>query len=217
MKKRVLIVIVVCALILSVILVAGYGVNSEDPYFLAGLFFRDQEKNNTRDDGVLASYHGTNITRNMVDYQRNMNILRDEETAQEYTTDRQIVDNLIKEKILLEEAQRLGLTATQEQIDKMVDDVWLSYSIPEGKEMIDAYLEGAGMAFEEYVQLIEQLAPAIIAKQNVRAWVAKQYCDENGLEYPMVNPPREMLQAQDDYVENLLREKKSEVVYYIDD
>ena len=71
MKKRVLIVTVVCVLILSVILVAGYGAKSENPYFLAGLFFRDQEKNNTRDDGVLASYHGTNITRNMVDYQRN--------------------------------------------------------------------------------------------------------------------------------------------------
>lgn len=40
--------------------------------------------------------------------------------------------------MLVEEAENLGLAATDAEIEEMVDAVKAAYDIPEGKEIVDA-------------------------------------------------------------------------------
>lgn len=48
--------------------------------------------------------------------------------------------------------------------------------------MLDMFLIGAGITFDEYLQLLREDAPAVIAKQKLLDAVGMEYCDANGIE-----------------------------------
>lgn len=173
-------------------------------------------KNEARDPSIVASYNGHDITIEVVEHHRKMNVYRSEEAAKEYDTDIQIVNRIIESILLLEEAERLGLSATDAEIEEMVANTTGVYAMPEGKERIDAYCEGAGITVDKYFELLREQVPRVIARQKLKDAVGKQYCEENGLTFTKVNPPKEMIQAQDAYIQELFEKHKKDIVYYIE-
>ena len=169
------------------------------------------------DPAIIASYNGYDITANMVEYQREMNLYRSEEAAKEYDTDMEIANRIIESVILLEEAERLGIAATDAEIEEMVDNAVRAYSTPEGKKTIDVYCQDFGITADQYFDLLREQASRTIARQKLQDAVGKQYCDENGLIFTKVNPPEEMRRAQDAYIKELLEKHKKDIVYYIDE
>ena len=216
-KKTIVVCLIICLSMLLVITGVASAVSKDDRFHLAGLFFNSANDNKLRDTTIVASYNGQDITTNTVDYQRKMNIFRSEEAAKEYDTDIQIVNRIIESMLILEEAERLGFAATDAEIEEMVANTTGVYAMPEGKKIIDAYCKGAGITVEEYFELQREQAPRVIARQKLMDAVGKQYCDENGLTFTKVNPPKEMLQAQEAYIEKLFAEHKADIVYYIED
>ena len=188
-KKTIVVCLIICLSMLLVVTGVASAVSKDDRFHLAGLFFNSANDNKLRDTTIVASYNGQDITTNTVDYQRKMNIFRSEEAAKEYDTDIQIVNRIIESMLILEEAERLGFAATDAEIEEMV----------------------------EYFELQREQAPRVIARQKLMDAVGKQYCDENGLTFTKVNPPKEMLQAQEAYIEKLFAEHKADIVYYIED
>ena len=221
MRKR---IVLIC--ILTVLLAIGIGVGvsyaatEENVFSLAGQYLSSVLGNGSvgtdSSQVVMARYDGEAITSTMVTYQRKLNILRSEEYAADNDTDIEIINNIITDMILVEEAQRLGLTATEAEIEAMVQNAVRAYSLPEGKEMLDAYCDGAGITFDEYLAILEEQAPSIIAKQNLRDAIGMQYCEENGLEFTKVNPPAGMTAAQEAYIEALFEQNKDKIEYLID-
>ena len=165
---------------------------------------------------TLAKYDGIPITATSVEYNKNMNIMHDEESAADRDTDYEIINKIVESMILLEEAQRLGLSATEAEIEGMVSSAIKAYSLPQGKEMIDPFLEGAGITFEEYIVLLEEQAPRVIARQKLLDMVGRQYCEANGLEFTKLNPPEAMVAAQEDYVAKLFEKNKHKIEYFIE-
>ena len=216
-KKPIIVCLVVCFSVLLAVTGVASAAKKYDIFRLAGLYFNSAYDNTVRDTTIIASYNGHNITAEMVEYQRKMNVIRSAETAKEYNTDIDIANRIIENIIIEEEAEKLKLTATDTEIEEMVANAIRAYSIPEGKAAMDAYCEGAGITYDEYLELLREQAPHVIARQKLKNAVGKQYCDENGLTYTNVNPPEEMLRAQDIYIEKLFAKHKVDIVYYIED
>lgn len=211
-KKLVVILSVVC--LAAVIGVVAYGAGGGDVNFLMGRYYQAAKEDDSSE--VLATYKDQKVTRAMVTYQMNMNIMRSEQVAQEWDTDLKVVNNLIEGMILLEEAERLGLAATEEEVEAMVQSVKDSYELPEGKEILDAYCEGAGLTLEEYYEAVREQAPRTIARQKLRDAVGKAYCEEHGLEFTKVNPPEEMREAVDQYIADLFESQKQYIEYFLE-
>ncbi len=218
MHKR---TIITCVCLSLCLLFVGAGVaqaaTGENIFFLAGEFFRISNNangaNSTDNSQVIASYKGYNITAAMVEYNRNMNILRDAKTADKFGSDREIAEQLIQNIIIKEEAERLGLTATKEEIDLMVTNAIRAYSLPEGKQILDAYCSGAGITFERYIELLREQAPSVIARQKLKNMVGQEYCKEHGIVYSNVNPPDEMVLAQEQYIAELVKSHRDDISY----
>ena len=124
------------------------------------------------------------------------------------------MNSILTNMVLFEEAKRQGYGATQAEIDEMVDNAKLAYSLPDGNKILTQYCDGAGITPEEYFDLLEKQAPRTIARQKFIDSIGKAYCEEHGLTFTKVNPPKELTDAQDAYVADLFEQAKDEIVYY---
>ncbi len=222
MHKKIIVVCVVLALcVLGTLAGIAYAASNDGSgdMRLAGQYFKsaNAEKpfSSSKNAQIVAEYNGHKITAETVAYQKNMNILRDTATAAKYSSDMDVIQQIVKSMILLEEAEKLGLAATEAEINEMVENAKLAYSLPEGKELLDAYCAGAGITIDEYFDLIRAQAPDVIARQKLKNEAGRQYCESHGLTYSNVNPPEGMLEAQEAYMENLFHQHEAEIQYYI--
>ena len=217
-KSRIIILSVLVLLVTTVVTVAA---SDESAFFQIGqylkeYFLTEQQVDIIEDTGYLAAtYHDNIITKSTLDLQRKTRILLLNESV-DNLSDYQIVNMLVKNMMLLEEAERLGLTATQAEIDSLVEDTKRNYELPEIKKVLDDYCRGAEISIDDYFALIEDYAPSIIAKQKLRIEIGRQYCEKNGLEFFTNNPSQEMLDAIEDYFDTLFEQNKDQIVYYID-
>ena len=132
------------------------------------------------------------------------------------SSDREIVDDILKNVILQEEAEQRGLMPTEEEVEQYLQEtVYAAYAMPEGKEGIDAYCASAGITYEEYVENVRDQAPRVLAKGKLKEAIAEEYCQSHGLTYDRLNTPQEALDAVEEYMSNLLELHKEEITYYI--
>ena len=129
---------------------------------------------------------------------------------------RSVVDDLLKNALLLEEAEARGLTPTQEEIEQYLQEtVYTAYELPEGKEQIDNYCASAGISFEEYVADLRGQAPRFLAKAKLKEAVMEEYCQAHSLPYDPMNPSQEAQEAVEAYQDQLLADHQGEITYYL--
>lgn len=167
------------------------------------------------DDPVLAVYKDQMVLRSVVDYQKQTQAaLAGVDPAT--LSDREVVDYLLKNALLLEEAEARGLTPTQEEIEQYLQEtVYTAYALPEGKEQIDNYCASAGISFEEYVADLREQAPRFLAKAKLKEVVMEESCQAHGLSYDPMNPPQEAQEAVEAYQDQLLADHQGEITYYL--
>jgi len=162
---------------------------------------------------IVAKYNGIPITAAEVQYQKYILVLKankDEATI----NDLDIINQIAERKMINEEAERLGFAATEEEIERAINNVMEAYSIPEGKEILDPFLVGANLSFDEYISLLRNdELPKTIAKQKLIDAVGMQYCEEHGIEFTKLNPPAELTAAQDKYIADLFEQNKHKIEY----
>ena len=208
MKKR---LIVICSAILAVIVLGAI------IYFSGNTTSREVQTEATNkkaeslthdEDSVLAIYHNFEVTESMVIYQQQMDALRDP-TLRKNLTDKEIVDNILIGRMLLEEAKDLGLTATQEECDEMIASAKTGYELPDGKQMLDDLCADMGITIDEYwVQLAEE-APDTISREKVRSYIKDSY----RADHPDATD-EEIEKAYNDYRTQLLQSHLHEITYY---
>lgn len=212
LKRRAISLILIILCLLLLIGTGIYAAKFQSSEFSLGRLFRQsrQEERGT----LAATYKNHQVTKAEVAMMKEMRAVASGGAAKNIT-DREIAEDLILGYILLEEAERMGLTATEEEIEQMVDAAKLSYSIPDGKEILDEYCAGAGITIDEYYEILREQAPRTIARQKVKDAVGKAYCEENGIEFSKVNPPPEIAEAVEKYLKGLLKDRKGDIVYYL--
>lgn len=160
------------------------------------------------DDPVLAVYHGFEVTESMVDYQKKMDAQRDPALRQNLT-DKEIVDNILIGRMLLEEAEDLGLTATQEECDEMIASAKAAYALPDGKQMLDEWCADTGTTIDAYWAQLAAEAPDTISREKVRAYIKDSY----RADHPDATD-EEVEKAYAEYRTQLLQSHLDKITYY---
>ncbi len=171
----------------------------------------DGEKGN----GVVAEFGDFQVTAEMVENNRELDIRNAEvQPGYKIRSEEEIIEDMLKGQMLYLEALEKGYAATQEQIDSLVEGVYTSYELPDGKKLIDGYLAESGLSYDEYVSKVRELAPYMLAKLNFSDAIMREYCEEHGIEYTGANMPREVTESVGKYKDELYELHKSEVKFY---
>lgn len=210
MKRKVII-----AVIISLILCLSIGsiiARGNSTAFDAGEALSDSL--NTGE--IIASYNGYDVTSAEVDAQKKLLYTIDEAERTKIKDDGDIVKMLVENKILQEEAERLGFAATAAEIEEMVNMQKEAYAIPEGKEFLDEYCSGAGITIDEFYEIIREKAPGIISRQKMENDFRDEYCVEHNIERDTLTPAErtEVNTAWDTYRGEIISEHSLDVNYY---
>ena len=218
--RYVLIAAIVALLICLSIGAVATAKGEENPFFQWGQLLKDfLNKENDPDanpPSVYAKYGDIIITADAIEYKRQLKNLLSNDAAEKHKTDFEIINRIIIDQMLFEEAERRGLLATKEEIEAMVNGAIKAYSLPQGKEIMDPYFEGAGITFEEYLAMLRAQAPRTIARQKVIDAVGREYCEAHGIEFTKMNPPAELVAAQEAFIQKLFEENKHKIEYFIE-
>lgn len=162
---------------------------------------------------VVAEYKGQPILASQLAQWRESYRLTGAQPPSDQELLRQLVENLVLE----EEATRRGLAATEGEIDDMVQSVKDSYELPDGKEILDNYCKNAGITLEQYFDQVREVAPSILARRKLETALGEEYCREHGMEYTTVNPPKELTEAVEQAIEELIQAQAGEIQYYLNE
>lgn len=162
-------------------------------------------------DPVVARYRDTEIRQSLVDYEKkNQSALSGGKEVRE----RDAVDQLLLNRIMLDEAERLGLSVTQEEVDAEFAAQKKNYEeFPEVRAYIDEYCKSAGITLDGYYAAIQDQLPRVILRQKLRNELGREYCAEHGLEFTKVNPPEDMQRYVENYLEGLLDTYRADITY----
>lgn len=163
-------------------------------------------------DNVVAEYRGEQITKEII--AQNIETIAFLSGDGEQRSEKEMLDEILENMILLYEAEHRGLGATEEEIQGSLDNIAQAYEIPEGKEFLDAYFLEYDLTYEEYIELQKDYLPRVIARQKLRDTIGREYCEDHGLEFSKINPPKEMTDAVDAYIEKLVKSERKHVIYY---
>lgn len=164
-------------------------------------------------DPVLAKYKDTEITRSLVDHWKEVK----RQLGGGAVSDKDMVDEILVNTIMLDEAESRGLSVTQEEIDAMLQSQHDNYdAFEEIRTIIDDYCKEQDMTTEQYFAVLEEQIPRSILRQKLRDALGQEYCAEHGLEFTKVNPPQEMTDYVNAYLDGLLDTYSAYIKYNID-
>ena len=124
-------------------------------------------------DPVLATYKDAEITRSLVDYQKQT--MRHLNGAAE-VSDKEAVDELLINNIMLDEAETRGLSVSQEEIDAMLQSQHDNYeNYEEIRAIIDDYCKEQDLTTEQYFAVLEEQVPRSILRQKLRDALGQEY------------------------------------------
>lgn len=113
-------------------------------------------------EGIAAVYGTHEITLEAVEQYRENVALAGGEAPQ---SDRAVAERLLRSRILLEEAEKRGIAATEAEIQAQLDATKQWYAENEEvRQRTDVYCANAGISFEEYLHRLEVQLPATIAR-----------------------------------------------------
>lgn len=162
---------------------------------------------------VLAKYKDTEITRSLVDHWKEVK----RQLGGGAVSDKDMVDEILVNTIMLDEAESRGLSVSQEEIDAMLQSQHDNYeNYEEIRTIIDDYCKEQNLTTEQYFSVLEEQVPRSILRQKLRDALGQEYCAEHGLEFTKVNPPQEMTDYVDAYLDGLLDTYSAYIKYNID-
>ena len=162
---------------------------------------------------LAAAYKEETITQaGLETYKKQLAYVEGEENL---PSDREILDSLLKNIILLEEAQAQGLTPTQGEIETYLQEtLYTACALPEGKALIDDYCASQGVPYADYEADLRDQAPRFLARAKLKEKVARDYCQAHNLTWEANNWPQEVQEAVAAYEEDLWQTHKKDVIYY---
>ncbi len=192
----------IALLLLIAVALVGVAALSFSPMFSLGRDYQGMMKDG--DDAVLATYKGQPVTQAQAAYHM---------SAQRGTiTEREAVDDILLGMILLEEAERQGITVTEEEIeDYMAYHRSVYEEYPEAKGLIDDFCAGAEMTLEEYWARLRQQSRDYLTRSKLRDAIADGTIPVDGGEGVQSVPGSQG--AYERYCRQVLRDHQSDIIY----
>lgn len=176
----------------------------------------ENQPNDSEKANVAAIFKGHEISMDIVEYYYQVRITADPQCSSSLTY-RDIVDELVRSRILAEEAEKTGLAATPEEIElqiQVIKDEYEKYE--EMRTTLDDYCAGAGISLDEYFDLLRETVPGLIAKTKFYQKFANEWCEENQVMYSEYAHSQELMEGVNAKIDGLVEPQMSDIVYCID-
>ena len=204
-RSSILILIALFGVALAGLAIAA--ANNVLPFQQLGKSMREQVEVSD-DTRVIAQYGEYTFTEKDVNVRLEMNRATGGEMAKKDTVEA-AVEQLAIGKMMLEEADKLGLTATKEEIEQFLTEQKNTYKEDVAvKSYLDEYCAGAGMTIEDYWTLLEATAPETVTRQKLKGKMIEDYCED----HPDASN-EEVTTAWNAYEQALLDQHRSEIAY----
>lgn len=129
-------------------------------------------------------------------------------------TDREAAEQLLLNLAMLDEAEQLGLSVTQEEVDAAFAVQKQNYeNNDEVHQYIDDWCEQTGVTADDYFRAVQEQLSRVMLRQKLHDALGEAYCKEHGLTFTKVNPPAEMENYVQDYLDGLLKKYSSKITY----
>lgn len=212
MKKKTVLISVLVVVILICSAIGISAAQSHGPGFRIGQLFQTGYTTFSADPAVAAVYHGVEISEETVRYYRDARSGTD--AGGTVASDQEIIEEIVENLILTEEAESRGLAATEEEIDAKVEQTRQWYEENEDvRAFIDDFCEGAGMQAEDYFAILREQAPASIARAKLTYLLEEEWCDAHNVVYDAGNPPEGMTEAVEQQLDALIASHMDEIEY----
>jgi len=173
-----------------------------------------QKENN--DNVIVASYKNHPVTKASVELRKKIFELSEKPESEEIPftdkskyTDREYIDELIIEMILLEKATESGLAATDEEVKAQVEATKKLYEENAAARLgVTTYCETAGLTIDEYFEAL----PSLLAPRIGRGKYQLAFTEKYQNEHPK-SDGIDALQAYEDYQRDLLKQCEMDIVY----
>lgn len=215
MKKRYILIAVSVLLILGCS-IAIYAASNAGGFASIGKEFQTAQTQQNSD--IAAVYHGTEISWSTVEYYEKIRQTQLAQGAQaEESSAQDVVDEIVRNLILTEEAEARGLAATEDEIEAKIEITRQWYEENEiVHTAIDEFCAGAGIDIDGYFELLRQQVPASIARAKLYAALGEEYCDQNGLDYAQNQSAAEVTQYVETYLNELVEARQSDAVSFVE-
>lgn len=210
MNRKKVIVLLAAVVILAVSGVSIYASQTPSTSHIMGNAFANA--NEQLSDPIIATYKDQEITQSLMEYEKqNMELIG----GGSEVSDRDATNQLLMNLAMLDEAKSLGISVTNDEVNDALSAQHKNYDeIEEVREYIDDFCAAAGITIEQYFSIIEDQLPRVILRQKLRDELGKEYCEQHNLEFTKVNPPQQMQEYVDNYLNNLLTKYSAEITYY---
>ena len=210
MNRKKVIVLLAAVVILAVSGVSIYASQTPSTSHIMGNAFANA--NEQLSDPIVATYKDQEITQSLMEYEKqNMELIG----GGSEVSDRDATNRLLMNLAMLDEAKSLGISVTNDEVNDALSAQHKNYDeIEEVREYIDDFCAAAGITIEQYFSIIEDQLPRVILRQKLRDELGKEYCEQHNLEFTKVNPPQQMQEYVDNYLNNLLTKYSAEITYY---
>ena len=84
----------------------------------------------------------------------------------------------------------------------------------EVRSYIEEWCTKMGITTEQYFDMVAEQLPRRMLRQRLRDTLGQEYCQQHGLEFTKVNPPEQMTEYVEQYLDGLLQAHRSEIKYY---
>lgn len=161
---------------------------------------------------TAATYKDYTVTMADIAYNQKM-----DENSYTVESDFDIAKRLITNDILRDEAESKGLTASDAEIEDSIEAERESCAVPEVKDQVDKYLAATGQTFDEYLDTLRAMFPAMLERQKLKEWFGRDWCGKNGLKYESGTSwnNSELTAAWDGYCDSLYSAHSGGITYYV--
>lgn len=214
MKKKLLIFAGIVIVVLLCAVIGSAAMSEQNPLFHIGRLFQDKHASMAAGSNVAAVYHGQEVSMETVEYYRKA---RSGADVQEISlSDRDILDEILQNMILTEEAEARGLAATEEEVDAQIELQKQWYEEYDAvRDSVDSFCAGAGIQVEAYYEILREQLPRQIARAKLFQQLGEEWCAAHNTAYDASSPSKEMTEAVNRQLDELIAERMKEAAIYI--
>ena len=158
-------------------------------------------------EGVAARYRDREVTWKQVEQLRSVLTLLGEKGEAD---DRTLVDRILQGYILADEAKELGVTVSESELVQKLSEL----PLPDGKSTLEEYLHTLGGSLGSYLELVRQQALSSLTLERLRETMARDYCDEHGIDFDLDRLPEEVSRAVNEKIDGLIESRRGEIEYF---
>lgn len=171
MKKVFAIILSLC--LVGCLVIGGVYASKNMSFFQWGE--KNAEINQVQSEDVVAKVNGVQISKDKFDsYKAGL------ANASGEFTDKEIIDKLVEQEIIMQEIKRLGYTVTDAEVVKFNNERFaLLDEDPAAYQIIKDYVDGLGVTMEEYKEMSLEISKTALLANKYKADIQKEFIEKN--------------------------------------